>query len=374
MSGNRIAVDVTTDIPFTDIYVNDEIVDEVESVLRSTRYVKGERLQQFEEDFAAKCGVENAVGVSSGTAALLLAMRAAGIEDGDQVFVPGHTFFASVSPILELGAEPVFVDIDPETYVIDTDDLKSAVRAAESPRAILPVHIYGHMADMDRVRQIADEYELLVFEDACQAHFGSRDGHVAGTAGTAGAFSFYPSKNMTVGGDGGMLVTDDDGFAKRARALRNHGRTDDGVHRYLGLNYRLDEMNAVVGHEQLKHIDEWNDARRAAARTYTNRLESVDQVTVPTEAAGVEHVYHLYVIQVPDRDELREFLSTRDIDTGIHYETPAHLHPAVVERVGDVKLPRTERLCDRIVSLPMHPRISPDEIETVCDAIEDYYR
>ena len=361
-------------VPFTDIYVDDTIVERVNEVLESTWYVKGEHLEAFESQFADRCGTDHAVGVSSGTAAILLGLQAAGVGEGDQALVPGHTFFATASPVLSLDAEPLFVDVNPETYTIDVDDLRRKAAAAENPQAVLPVHIYGQMADMDAIRSVADEYDLTVVTDSCQAHFAHRDGEIAGTAGDIGAFSFYPSKNMTVGGDGGMLVTDDDEIAERARALRNHGRNDEGQHVELGLNYRLDEINAVVGQEQLRYIEDWNEQRNAAAQRYTERLSAIPEVTTPTEAADAFHVYHLYVVQVPNREELRSYLDERGIDTGIHYETPAHEHPAIVERIGETSLNVTEELVPHILSLPMHPRISDEEIETVCDAIETFYR
>lgn len=362
------------DVPFTDIYVDDDIVDRVSDVLRSKRYVKGPELEAFEEEFAAECGVEHAVGVSNGTAALFLSLRAAGIGDGDDVFVPGHTFFASASPILQLGANPVFVGIDEETYTLDPDALVEAVDEADNPQAVLPVHIYGQMADMERITAIADERDLTVVEDACQAHFAERDDHTAGAVGDVGAFSFYPSKNMTVAGDGGMLVTDDDEIAEHARAIRNHGRNPDGEHVHLGLNYRLDEVSAAVGREQLKHIREWNEGRNAAAQRYTEQLSDAPEVTTPSEAEDAYHVYHLYVIRVPDRDELQTYLENEGVDTGIHYATPAHEHESVVEHIGETSLPFVEQFCDEILSLPMHPRISDDEVDEVCSLIEGYYR
>jgi dTDP-4-amino-4,6-dideoxygalactose transaminase len=367
--------DARDGVAFTDIYVDDDIVDRVGETLRSTRYVKGERAERFEADFADRCGTAHAVGVNSGTAALLLSMQSAGIGPGDEVFVPGHTFFASVSPVLHLGATPVFVDVDPDTYTIDPEDLAAKAAASEAPAAVVPVHIYGQLADMEAVLAVAEEHDLTVVEDACQAHFATRDGFTAGAAGDAGAFSFYPSKNMTVGGDGGMLVTDDDELAAQARRLRDHGRDEDGVHRVVGLNYRLGEVAAAVGHEQLERIGGWNAARATAARRYDRLLADVDGVRPPPVAEGADHVYHLYVVQVPaaDRDPLRAYLDDRGIETGIHYETPAHQHPAVEEHVGSVDLPRTEALCERIVSLPMHPRISAGEIETVCDAVASYF-
>ncbi len=362
-----------SDVPFTDIYVDDEIIDRVTDVLESTWYVKGDELERFEREFASECGTDHAVGVSSGTAALLLSLQALDIGDGDEVFVPAQTYFATVSPVLHLGADPVFVDIDPETYTIDPADLEAKIESSTSPTAVMPVHIYGQMADMDVIQTIADEYDLAIVEDAAQAHFAERDGYTAGAVGDAGCFSFYPSKNMTVGGDGGMLVTDDDDIAARARALRNHGRDEDGVHRYLGLNYRLDETNAAVGRVQLKHVRDWNEQRNDAARRYTERLRDVSEVTVPYETPDAHHVYHLYVIQVPDRDALQDHLESNGIDTGIHYETPTHKHPAVTERVGDVSVETAERFCDRILSLPMHPRISGSEIDCVCNTIREYY-
>jgi dTDP-4-amino-4,6-dideoxygalactose transaminase len=365
---------MTERVPFTDIYIDDETIDRTTEVLESTQYVKGDRLEKFETEFAEECGTKHAVGVHSGTAAILCGLKAAGIGEGDEVFVPGHTFFATVSPVLSLDAEPVFVDIDPKTYTMDPGDLERKVEEATDPQGIVPVHIYGQMADMEQIQEIANAHDLAVVEDSCQAHFAERNGHVAGTVGDVGAFSFYPSKNMTVGGDGGMLVTDDDQIARDARALRNHGRTEDGTHEVLGLNYRLGEFKAAVGRRQLELIRDWNGARNAAAKKYDERLSSIPEVTTPAEASDSFHVYHLYVVQVPDRDGFREHLEENGIDTGIHYETPAHRHPVVLERTDRVELERTERLCDRIVSLPMHPRITDDEIERVCVEIEEYYR
>jgi dTDP-4-amino-4,6-dideoxygalactose transaminase len=363
-------------IPFTDIYSDDDIADRVTEVLESGRYVKGPRLETFETEFADLCGTDHAVGVSSGTAALLLALKAAGIGEGDDVLVPAHTFFASVSPVLEVGARPVFVDVDPDpgSYTLDPDDLAAKASEAGNPQAVVPVHLYGHPADMDRVREVAADHDLTVIEDAAQAHGAEYDGQRVGSLGEAGCFSFYPSKNMTVGGDGGMVVTDDGQLADRVRQFRNHGRDDDGTHRRLGLNYRLDETNAAVGLEQLSHLRSWNRERREAAERYTARLSSLPEVTTPSEREAVSHVYHLYVVEVPDRDALREHLADRAVETGVHYPTPAHRHPPVEERVGEVEsVERAEAVCDRIVSLPMHPDLDPGEVSRVCDEIAAFY-
>lgn len=383
-------------VEFTEIGVTDGTIERVVEVLESGRYVKGPVLEEFESRFAEACGVDHAVGVANGTAALLLALQAAGIGPGDRVYVPGHSFFATVSPVLALGADPVFVDIDPDTYTMDPEALAAAVErdangsdpndadtapaddGAEdpigTPAAVVPVHIYGAMAEMDAIREVADEHDLFVLEDACQAHFATRDGETAGSAGDAGAFSFYPSKNMTVAGDGGMVTTDDAELAAEMRRFRNHGRGGDGVHATLGLNYRLDETNAAVGLAQLDRVQGFNERRNAAAARYTERLAEVEAVTTPLAPADAFHVYHLYVIQVPDRDGLREHLSDRGIDTGIHYDTALHDHPAVADHVGEVELPHAERLVDRIVSLPMHPEITDAEIDYVCESVAGYYQ
>jgi dTDP-4-amino-4,6-dideoxygalactose transaminase len=331
-------------------------------------------VEQFESAFADFCETDHAVGVASGTDAIYLALKADGIGPGDDVLVPSHTFFATVSPVIELGARPVFVDIDPATYTMGPMDLKEKVEATESPEAVLPVHIYGHPAEMPAIRNIAAEHDLTVIEDSCQAHGATYDGDKVGSFGDAGCFSFYPSKNMTVAGDGGMLVTDDDELAATARTLRNHGRNESGEHVRLGLNHRLSELHAAVGFEQLDKIDDWNRKRRAAASRYTDRLSNLGPVTAPTERADATHVYHLYVIQVPDREELRTTLESNGIETGIHYETPAHQHEAIRQHLyPDPRVPRTERLVDRILSLPMHPRITDAEIDTVCETIEQHY-
>lgn len=359
-------------VEFTDVYVDEEIVERVSEVVRSTRWVKGPQLEQFEEEFADAVGVDHAVGVANGTAAILLALDALDVSPGDDVFVPGHTFFATASPILQLDANPVFVDVDPEYYTMDPDHLREQVKDAENPAVVMPVHIYGQVSDIGAINDIADEYDMAVVEDACQAHLATRNGDCAGSFGDIGCFSFYPSKNMAAGGDGGMLVTDDAEIAETGRSLRNHGRNKDGEHVKLGLNYRLDETNAVVGREQLKHLPKWSEERNEAARKYTNRLSDIPEVTPPAEDDGF-HVYHLYVIQTPERNELREYLADHGIDTGLHYETPAHRHEAIQTRVDTPRLPVTEDLVERIVSLPMHPRITDEEIAEVCTRIEEFH-
>lgn len=361
-------------VEFTDVRVRAETTERVREVLESGRFVKGPRLADFEERFAERTGVEHAVGVSNGTAAIYLALAAAGVGKGDEVFVPGHTFFATVSPVLALGADPVFVDVEDDTFTIDPDALADAIRESENAAAVIPVHVHGLMADMSAIQDVAAPRDLFVLEDACQAHFARRDGETAGSSGDAGAFSFYPSKNMTVAGDGGMVTTDDGTLAERIRRLRNHGRDEHGVHRTLGLNYRLDETNAAVGLGQLERVEDWNQHRNAAAGQYTERLGE----GLPLRPQGVppetDHVYHHYAIRAPDRDGLRAHLRDMGIETGIHYPHGAHQHPAIGELLDPPELSRTERLVEQLLSLPMHPRLDDGEIERVCAAIEGYYR
>jgi len=366
---------MSDEVNFVDIYVDEDIVERAVEVLESGRYVKGPECESFEATFASACGTDHAVGVSSGTAALFLSMKALDIGSGDQVFVPAHTYFATVSPVLELGAEPIFVDVDPDRYTMDPVKLRQQVEAAESPAAVAVTHMHGQPAAMDPILDVVDEYNLALVEDAAQAHLAQYDGRPVGSLGDVGCFSFYPTKNMTVGGDGGMIITDDETIAEECRALRNHGRDEAGNHAYLGLNFRLDELKAAIGKEQLHHLDDWNEARREAARQYNQRLENIAEIVVPSTFENATHVYHHYPIQVPDgeRRAFREYLDEHGIGTGIHYELAVHDHQAVKKRTGEVSAPIAESLCNRVVSLPMHPRLTETKIEYVCTIIRKYF-
>ncbi|MBX0294064.1 DegT/DnrJ/EryC1/StrS family aminotransferase [Haloarcula nitratireducens] len=365
---------MTEQVPFTDVYVDDAIVERVVETIESRRYVKGPRVEELEAQFADTCGVDHAVGVSSGTAALYLTMKAAGIGPGDDVLVPAHTFFATVSPVVELGANPVFVDVDPQTYTMSGTDLAEKAEDAENPEAAVPVHLYGQPAAMDAIHGVADAHDLTVIEDSCQAHGATYRGDPTGSLGDAGCFSFYPSKNMTVAGDGGILVTDDADLARAARELRNHGRDGDGNHVRIGLNHRMNETSAAAGIEQLSHLADWNAERAAAAERYDERLADVDAVELPVRMDDATHVYHLYVVQVPDREGLRAHLDEQGIQTGVHYDPPVHRTPAMREALDEIpSLPVTEELSERIVSLPMHPRITGEEIDRVAAEIRGYY-
>lgn len=363
--------------PITDIYNGTDMSRRTLDTLDSGRYVRGPEVERFEAEFAAVHDVDHAIAVSSGTAALHLAVRALGIGEGDEVFVPGMTVEATPMAVMQEGATPSFVDVYPETYTMDVDRLERRVMEADNPRAILPVHLYGQPADMDAILAIAESYDLDVIEDACQAH--AAEHHIHGTVGSigdVGCFSFYPSKNMTVAGDGGMVTTDDDQIARRIRQLRNHGREDNGKAVRLGFNYRMSELHAAIGRVQLSHLSEWTVARKQAAAWYAER-GLPDAVEPPGERHDVKHVYHLYVVRVPveERDSLKSNLDGWEIETGVHYRTPAHEHPAIADHplTEDQHLPVTESLSDAVLSLPMHPRLTREDVDVVCDAIEEYF-
>ena len=335
--------------------------------------MKGPRVEAFEEAFAAATGAARARAVNSGSAALALALRALGVDAGDEVFLPSHTFFASAASVLDAGATPVFVDIDPETYTMDPADLRAAVEASDAPAAVMPVHLYGQMADMHAVAAVADEYDLRVLEDAAQAHGAERGGVEVGELGDAACFSFYPTKNLTVAGEGGVVVSDSREVTDGVARLRDHGRDGSGAHVEVGLNHRMSEVSAAVGAAELDRLDEVTRGRRAAALAYDDRLADVDEVRTPVAAADARHVYHLYVVRVPDREAFRASLDDRGVDTAVHYDTPAHRQPAVPDSVRDRDLPETEAAVDEIVSLPMHADLSEAEVDRVCTAIREHY-
>jgi len=361
-------------VPFTDIYVDDTITERVADILTSGRYVKGPVNEEFERQFADATGTDHAVSVANGTAALLLAMKSLGIGEGDEVFVPAHTYFATVSPVLELGATPRFVDVSSNRYTMSPNGLRKEVQAAKNPAAVVVTHMHGQPADMDPITDIADKHGLPIVEDAAQAHLAEYSGNRAGSMGDIGCFSFYPTKNMTTGGDGGMITTDDSDIAAQCRALRNHGRNEDGEHVVLGLNYRLDETSAAVGIEQLKHLPDWSEGRRNVASQYNDLLSDSDTVETPPNPGDSKPVYHHYAVQVPaiDRTPLRDHLNEWNVDTGIHYDLAVHEQPAVRDRIDTATAPVAERYCRRTISLPMHPRLSDEEIHHVVAAIEEY--
>ncbi len=344
-----------------------EIDAAVHRVLDSGWYILGEEVAEFEREFAEYCGAAACVGVGSGTEALHLALLACDIGPGDEVITVSHTAVATVAAITLTGARPVLVDVDPETYTMDPTALEAAI--TERTRAIVPVHLYGHPADMEPILAIARRAGLRVIEDCAQAHGATYHGRPVGTLGDLGCFSFYPTKNLGALGDGGAVVSRDPALAERVRLLREYGWTHQAryVSQVRGLNSRLDEMQAAILRVKLRHLDKWNGARRTLASHYAKRLP--ETVIKPVERAGCRHVYHLYVVRVPGRDALRARLRELDIATGVHYPVPVHRQPAYQDLAPDAGLPQTERLAGEILSLPMDPTFSIEQVEQVAEAI-----
>lgn len=354
-------------IPLSRPPVDEEVKAAVLRALESGRYILGEECRAFEAEFAAYIGTEHAVLAASGTAALALAMTALGLRPGGEVLVPAHTAFPTVEAILIAGGRPVFVDID-DSFTIDPADV--ARRMTFRTVGLLPVHLYGHPADLGPLLDFAARHELWLLEDACQAHGALYRGTRVGGFGRAGCFSFYPSKNLTVLGDGGMITTNDARLAARCRRLRDHGRVEKDIHQEVGNNLRFNEVQAAAGRVLLKRLDAGNARRRALAARYARALGQLP-VILPCDAAWAESVYHLYVIRTPRRDALRAFLSDRGIETGIHYPIPCHRQPAV-RHLPAVSLPWTELVVGEILSLPIFPDLAEASVDAVAMAIGEF--
>ncbi len=349
-------------VPFIDLTrqhrsIEREILSAAKKVYEGGRFILGEEVVAFEREFAQYCGVRYGVGVGSGTDALFLALRAAGIGEGDGVVTVANSFIATALAISFAGATPFFVDIDPGSYTMDPDKLelflkREKAKGSQKIKAVLPVHLYGHAAEMDSIMEIANRYGLIVIEDACQAHGAKYGGERVGSFGALGCFSFYPTKNLGGYGDGGIVVTPHKKYADRLKLFRSYGEKEKYHHVLKGGNSRLDELQAAMLRVKLKYLDQWNEERRRNARIYTEMLEP-SGVVCPSENRGVKHVYHLYVIRTKKRDVLQSFLKQRSIETLIHYPRPIHLQKAYEElkyRKGD--LPLTKQSAQKILSLP----------------------
>ncbi len=364
-------------VPFVDLAaqyatLKTEVDAAIAGVLAKTDFILGEAVALFEQEFADFCKVNYAVGVDSGTSALELALKAYDIGPGDEVITVANTFMATVLAISYTGATPILVDIDPATYQIDSAALLNAI--TPRTKAIMPVHLYGYPVEMDAIMQIAQRFGLVVIEDASQAHGARYKGQQIGSLGHAAVFSFYPAKNLGAYGDGGIVVTNDAQVAARLRMLRNYGQREKYHHVMKGYNRRLDTLQAAVLRVKLQHLDSWNAARRQHARLYGELLADCEHLlALPSAAVHVEPVYHLYVVRVAHRSQLRAYLESKNISTGVHYPIPIHLQPAYQDlayRKGD--FPITERYAEEILSLPMYAELSEDAIAYVCKAIRDF--
>jgi dTDP-4-amino-4,6-dideoxygalactose transaminase len=349
--------------------LRDEMVRAMTAVLDRGVYVMGPECTALEEEFARFCGAEHAVAVSSGTAALQLALLALDVGPGDEVITVSHSFFATAEAISTVGAIPVFVDIEPDSLLMDPTLLERAW--STRTKAIVPVHIYGLMCDMDPIMEFARRRGLSVIEDACQAHGATHKGRVAGSIGDAGCFSFYPAKNVGAVGEGGIITTQDERIAARARELRSHGEVQRYVHRSIGWNFRLSELQAATTRVQLRHADEWNAGRRKSATRYQAALGADSGIELQASRVDREHVYHVFVALMEHRDYVRRALEAKGISTGVHYPAPIHRQEAyrAPESCRFDALPVTESVASRVLSLPMYPELTPEQIDYVAAAI-----
>jgi dTDP-4-amino-4,6-dideoxygalactose transaminase len=364
-------------VPFLDLRkqyltIKAEIDEAIESVISTTTFVGGPHVEAFEQEFARFCGAAHCVGVGNGTDAITIALRAMGVGIGDEVIVPANSFIATSEAVTSAGARVVFADVDERTYNIDAAQVEAGITART--RAIIAVHLYGQPADMDALLDIARRYGLLVIEDAAQAHGATYKGRPIGSLGDAATFSFYPGKNLGAYGDAGAIVTSDETLAKKARMIANHGRIDKYNHDIEGVNSRLDGLQAAILGVKLRHLQAWNDARRAHAQTYTGLLVGSEAVT-PVELPDAKGVYHLYVVRVaaPLRDELRAHLQVEGIGTGIHY--PIALPNLLAYRHlrhNAADFPVATRTSTEIVSLPMFAELTDDDIAGVCESMSRF--
>lgn len=357
------------EIPLSRVFLNEEVRAAALRALESGSYILGKECEAFETELATYIGTKHAVLCSSWTAGGFLLHKAMGLKPGDEILVPSHTAFPTIEPMIHFGARPVFIDID-ETYCLDVDLLEAAI----TPRTvgILPVHIYGHPANVDRVMEVARKRNLWVIEDCAQAHGARFRDKRVGAAGVAGLFSFFPSKNLTVMGDGGCITTNDTALAEDLRMLRNHGRKSKYVHEMVGYNLRFNEIQAAIGRVELRNLDRLNEHRRRVATRYTERLSHF--VETPPEKEWASSVYHMYVIRTDRRDELAKHLQSRGISTGIHYPVANHQQPAITKLYPDLRaLPRTEQIVNEILSLPIYGELPMEDVDYVCDAVLEFF-
>jgi dTDP-4-amino-4,6-dideoxygalactose transaminase len=356
-------------IPLSRVFLNEEVRDAALRALNSGSYILGKECEAFEAELANYVGTKHAVLCSSWTAGGFLLHRTMGLKVGDEILVPSHTAFPSIEPMIHFGAKPVFIDVD-DTYCLGAELLEASI----TPRTvgILPVHLYGHPANLDRILEIARHHNLWVIEDCAQAHGARFREKRVGSMGVAGAFSFFPSKNLTVMGDGGCITTNDPALADDLRMLRNHGRKSKYIHEVVGYNLRFNEIQAAIGRVELRNMDRLNEHRRRVAARYTERLSGI--VKTPLEKEWAYSVYHMYVIRTERRDELAKHLQSIGIGTGIHYPMANHQQPAVTKLYPDLpKLPHTEAVVKEILSLPIYGELPLEDVDYVCDAILEFF-
>ena len=365
-------------VPFVDLKtvhqdLKEAVLEAVAGLIERGDFTNGQAVAEFEHAFATYCGSGDCVGLSSGLDALRLGLLAAGIKPGDGVLVPAYTFAATFEAVTQAGGVPIPVDVSEMDYNCDIE--AAAVAICDRTRFVLPVHLYGQMTDMRALVQLARKHNLIVLEDACQAHGATRDGIQAGTAGVAGAFSFYPAKNLGAMGDAGALVTNDGELAERTRTLREHGQYAKYEHVREGYTARLDTIQALVLLNKLPHLDSWNDSRRSVAEFYEGSLGGVGDLLLPQVPSGSDPVWHLYVVRTADPQGLAAHLGRHGVGTGRHYPQPPHLAPAY-EHLGyqEGRFPVAERLAREVLSLPIFPGMRETQVAAVVEAVREYFR
>lgn len=356
-------------VPFLDLKaqyrsIREELDEAIRRVMESSAFAGGPFVEQFEKEFARFCGCNEAIGVGSGTDALWLILLALGAGPGDEVITVSNTFIATAEAISYCGARPVFVDVDEVTYTMNPRELEAAI--TRKTRAIIPVHLFGQMADMDPIMEIARSHAVPVIEDACQAHGAEYKGRRAGSIGLAAAFSFYPGKNLGACGEAGAVVTSDAEMARRIRTLRDHGQEKKYFHSMVGWNARMDGIQGAILSVKLKHLEDWNGKRRKNAGEYGRLLAGAPDVTLPCEANGNKHIYHVYAIRVPCRDTLLPRLKEQGVNCAIHYPVPIHLQKAYEHlELPKGSLPISERTAAQFLSLPMYAELAGPQLEFV---------
>ncbi len=354
--------------------MREEILKRLDEVMASSRFILGENVVKLEQDLAAYSHVKHGVGVASGSDALHISLMACGVKEGDEVITTPFTFFATAGAIARCQAKPVFVDIDPVTFNIDADQIEN--KLTEKTKAIIPVHLYGQMADMEKINAIAQKHNLFVVEDAAQSIGSKVNGHAPGELGTTAIYSFFPTKNLGAYGDAGLIVTNQDDLAEKMKIIRVHGSKPKYYHRVMGYNSRLDEMQAAILNIKLSYLDEWNEKRRQHAKRYTSLLNEGmgEMVKTPVESEGYHHVFHQYTIRTKNRDELQRFLKENGISTMIYYPIPLHLQEVfsgLGYKEGD--FPHAEQAAKEAISLPMFPELTPEQQQFIVDTMEKFY-
>ena len=353
--------------------IRDEIRPVVERVIESQQFILGPEVEAFEQEVAAYCGAKYAIGVSSGTDALLIALMAAGIGKGDEVITTPYSFIATATSISRVGAIPVFIDIDPNTYTIDPKAIADEI--TDATKAIMPVHLFGQCAEMKPILDLAKQRNILVIEDAAQAIGAGQNGVKAGTMGAFGCFSFFPSKNLGGFGDGGLVTTNDDAFAQRVKELRQHGGKDKYRNAMIGINGRLDALQAAVLRVKLTHLDAWSAARREHAEYYTQAFQSVKEIQTPITAPGNTHIYNQYVLRVERRDELQAHLNAHQIGNAIYYPIPIHLQECYdILGYQETDFPAAEQAAAETIALPVYPELTRAQQDDVIETIHAFYR